>query len=188
MKKKTILLVNKSLYFVFLFACLLYLFPCIYKNIIDSNVFIYTSSTTPWNSPWTSSHLILGYLQVYLKFFMGISICPFTSPDLYKILHGYLYLSISSWLSRYLHVSRLCPCIHGHLQVFMKLIIHGYLAVFIKFFHGISISNVVSIKISIAISIYVTIRISTNIPHVWECECTYLRPYIRLIFSSYLQV
>lgn len=103
-----------------------------------------------WNSSWVSPY-----------------ICPFTSPDLYKILHGYLYLSICSWLSRYLHVSRLCPCIHGHLQVFMKLIIHGYLAVFIKFFHGISISNVVSIKISIAISIYVTIRISINIPHVW---------------------
>jgi hypothetical protein len=53
-------------------------------------------------------------------------------------------------------------------------IIHGYLAVFIKFFHGISISNVVSIKISIAISIYVTIRISINIPHVWASASVHI--------------
>lgn len=183
--KKNILFVNKSLYFVFLFACLLYLFPCIYKNIIDSNAFIYTSST-PWNSPWTPSHLIHGYLQVYLKFFMGISIYPFTSPDLYKILHGYLYLSISSWLSRYLHVSRLSSCMYLWSSPSFHEIIHGYLAVFIKFFHGISISNVVSIKISIAISIYVTIRISINIPHVWVR--VYISPALYKIFSSYLQV
>jgi hypothetical protein len=142
---------------------------------------------TPWNSPWTPSHLIHGYLQVYLKFFMGISIYPFTSPDLYKILHGYLYLSISSWLSRYLiHVSRLSSCMYSWSSPSFHEIIHGYLAVFIKFFHGISISNVVSIKISIAISIYVTIRISINIPHVWVR--VYISPALYKIFSSYLQV
>lgn len=141
--KKKYSFVNKSLYFVFLFSCLLYLFPCIYKNIIDSNVFIYTSST-PWNSPWSNSftsdprispsifEILHGYLhisihlQIYIKFSMDISTCPF--------LHGYLDISMSPG---YLHA-----CIHGHLQVFMKLSM------------GISLSSLNSFTVSLYPMLY----------------------------------